>query len=96
MAVSRSTVLKTEISISDLFHPVHIVDLDTPIHVCQQFGCYNVRFTINDQNDTCSRTSVPDALQTNRAEIVFPSPQLPPEGKQLRNDERCHHLWGML
>ena len=51
MAVSRSTVtvVKTEMCVSsDLFiglHPVHIVDLDTPINVCQQFGCYNVRFS---------------------------------------------------
>ena len=51
MAVSRSTVtvVKTEICVSDLFidlHPVHIVDLDTPINVCQQFGCYKVRFSV--------------------------------------------------
>ena len=51
MAVSRSTVtvVKTGICASDLFiglHPVHIVDLDTPINVCQQFGCYNVRFSL--------------------------------------------------
>ena len=44
---SRSTVLKTEISATDIFHPAHIVDLDTPVHVCQQFSCYNVRFTIS-------------------------------------------------
>ena len=51
---SRSTVLKTEISATDIFHPAHIVDLDTPVHVCQQFSCYNVRFTISNQDDTCS------------------------------------------
>ena len=39
MAVSRSTVtvVKKEICVSDLFinlHPVHIVDLDTPINQC--------------------------------------------------------------
>ena len=79
MAASRSTVVKTEFSVSDLFniglHPVHIVDLDTPIHVCQQFGCYNAR---KDQNATCSRTeetSVPDTL-TDSAEIVLPSPPI--------------------
>ena len=55
---SRSTVLKTEISATDIFHPAHIVDLDTPVHVCQQFSCYNVRFTISNQDDTCSRISV--------------------------------------
>ena len=28
-----------------------------PIHVCQLFGCYNVRFSVrNDQNAACSRT----------------------------------------
>ena len=43
MAMSRSTVVKTEISPSDL-GAHHIVDLDTPTHVCQQFGCYNVRY----------------------------------------------------
>ena len=87
MAVSRSTVtvVKTEICVSDLsigLHPVHIVDLDTPINVCQQFGCYNVRFSVlNDQNAACSRTeetSLPDAhALTNSADIVLPSPQLP-------------------
>ena len=35
---SRSTVLKTEISATDIFHPVHILDLDTPVHICQQFS----------------------------------------------------------
>ena len=43
MAMSRSTVVKTEISPLDL-GAHHIVDLDTPTHVCQQFGCYNVRY----------------------------------------------------
>ena len=38
LAVSRSTVMKTKITVSDLFihradHPVHIVDMETPIHV---------------------------------------------------------------
>ena len=69
---SRSTVLKTEFSATDIFHPAHIVDLDTPVHVCQQFSCYNVRFTISNQDDTCSRTSVRDALPTNSEDIVVP------------------------
>ena len=68
---TRSTVLKTEISATDIFHPAHIVDLDTPVHVCQQFSCYNVRFTISNQDDNCSRTSVRgDALPTNSEDIV--------------------------
>ena len=51
MAASRSTVtvVKTEICVSGLFiglHPVHIVDLDTTINTCQQFGCYNVRISV--------------------------------------------------
>ena len=43
-----------EDDVSDLFiDPVQIV----PIHVCQLFGCYNVRFSVlNDQNAACSRT----------------------------------------
>ena len=45
-------------SVSELFiDPVQILDLDTPIHVCQLFGCYNVRFSVlNDQNAASSRT----------------------------------------
>ena len=40
LAVSRLNFMKTEISVSDLFiHPFHIVDMETPIHVCHQFGC---------------------------------------------------------
>ena len=36
LAVSRSIVMKEEISVSELFiGPVQIVDLDTPIHVYQ-------------------------------------------------------------
>ena len=44
--------------VSELFiDPVQIVDLDTPIRVCQLFGCYNVPFSVlNDQNAACSRT----------------------------------------
>ena len=99
MAVSRSTVtvVKTEISVSDIFiglHPVHIVDLDQPIHVCQQFGCNHVRFSVlTDQNAGTEETSVADAhaLINCAADVVLPSPQLPQEGKQLRNDQRLYN-----
>ena len=54
MAMSRSTVVKTEVSPSDL-GTHHIVDLDTPTHVCQQVGCYvytmSVTALLKDQND---------------------------------------------
>ena len=52
MAMSRSTVVKTEISPSDL-GAHHIIDLDTPTLVCQKFGCYDMSVTalLKDQND---------------------------------------------
>ena len=48
MAMSQSTVVKTEISPSDL-GAHHIEVLDTPTHVCQQFG--SVTALLKDQND---------------------------------------------
>ena len=50
MAMSRSTVVKTEISPSNL-DAHHILDLDTPTHVCQQFGCYNVRYCVTQGSE---------------------------------------------
>ena len=57
-SLNGSVTINCHEDVSELFiDPVHIVDLDTPIHVCQLFGCYNVHFSVlNDQNAACSRT----------------------------------------
>ena len=49
VAMSGSTVVKTEISPSDICAH-HIVDLDTPSHVCQQFSNLAVKDKIIFKN----------------------------------------------
>ena len=57
-SLNGSVTIDCREDVSELFiDPVQIVDLDTPIHVCQLFGCCNVRFSVlNDQNAARSRT----------------------------------------
>jgi hypothetical protein len=89
----EAVVEKILISKSEkIVDPAHIVSLDTPVIVCEQFGCFNICIVLQPQAavaPTAGR-SASEVLMASAREIVLPPPLAAPDGKQLRTDQRLY------
>ena len=96
----EAVVEKILISRSEkIVDPVHIVSLDTPVIVCEQFGCFNVCIVLQPQAAVApiAGRNASEVLMASAREIVLPPPLAAPDGKQLRGDQRLYNdLLGKL
>ena len=92
-------VSKIEIS-GNKPHPVHMVPIDAPLNLCEQFKCSNVLITVEgepcvDQMASSQRNAA-DVLMEASRRLVLPVALVPPAGKTLRNDQKLYNdLLGM-
>ena len=97
----ETTIEKVQISANEKFiDPVHVVPIDAPVCLCDQFKCMHVCISIEAparrmNSRHTSRPNAFDVLMAASREIVVPSKLTPPEGKQLRKDQQlCNDLLG--
>ena len=88
------TVEKVEICANDKFVDAHIVPIDAPVRLTEQFKCSYVCLSL--EHDEVSQSSgtqrnAAEVLMTSSQLIVLPAPLTPPEGKELRDGKinRC-------
>ena len=93
-----ATVAKIVISNSEKFvDPCHVVPLDSPIQLCDEFQCKYVCFHLDCEPASSSQSrDVFNVLMANSQEVVLPQPLHAPEGRELKADQRLYNdLIGM-
>lgn len=92
----ETQVTKVQISRTEKFlDPVHVVPLDAPVILCEQFNCYNVCVYVAMESG-CTSTNSTSLSATNAFGILMSAASTralppclePPEGKELRADQR--------
>lgn len=90
-------VEKVEICGNENFtEPVHVVPVCAPATLSQQFKCSNVRITIEPQQQQMEQQSsgqrnAADILMASSRQVVLPPALIPPEGKELRKDQKLYN-----
>ena len=96
----EAVVEKILISKSEkIIDPAHTVSLDTPVIICEQFGCFNVCVILQPQVAVARMAgrNASEVLMASAREIVLPPSLAAPDGKQLRSDQRLYNdLLGKL
>ena len=87
------TVEKVEICANDKFVDAHIVPIDAPV-LTEQFKCSYVCLSL--ERDEVSQSSgtqrnAAEVLMASSRQIVLPAPLTPPEGKELRKDQKMYN-----
>ena len=93
-----STITNIVIAKTEKFtDPTHIVPADAPIILCEQFNCFYACLYVeessrNMENESVStRRNAFDVLMAATCERVLPKAIEPPEGKELRSDQRLYN-----
>ena len=101
--LSKGTIKKIQISKDEKFIDPHIVPVDAPVSLCDQFSCANVCIFISaDSAEAATSRSGPNAfdrLMASSREIVLPPVLTAPSGNDLdlRSDQRLYNdLLSML
>ena len=86
---------KVQIAANEKFtDPVHVVPIDAPVIICDQFKCMHVCISIeNIERIPASerRPNAFDVLMASSRDIVLPPKLSPPEGKELRRDQQLYN-----
>ena len=90
-----ATVEKVQIASNEKFtDPVHVVPLDAPIIICDQFKGMHVGISIEDIVRMSPSERQPNAfevLMASSRDIVLPNNLSPPEGKELQRDQQLYN-----
>ena len=85
-----------DLQVKKIIDPANIVSLDTPVIVCEQFGCFNV-CVIQVAVAHMAGRNASEVLVASASEIFHPPSFAAPDGKQLRSDQRLYNdLLGKL
>ena len=88
------TVEKVEICANEKFVDAHIVPIDAPVSLTEQFKCSYVCLSLErDEVPQSSGTqrNAAEVLRASSRQIVLPAPLTPPEGKELRKDQQMYN-----
>ena len=88
------TVEKVEICANDKFVDAHIVPIDAPVRLTEQFKCSCVCLSLESDEVSQSsgtRKNAAEVLMASSRQIVLPAPLTPPEGKELRKDQQMYN-----
>ena len=88
------TVEKVEICANDKFVDTHIVPIDAPVRLTEQFKHSCVCLSL--ERDEVSQSSgtqknAAEVLMASSWQIVLPAPLTPPEGKELWKDQQMYN-----
>ena len=90
------SVEKVQIASNEKFtDPVHVVPLDAPIIICDQFKCTRVCISIEDNivrmPSSERQPNAFEVLMASSHDIVLPNKLSPSEGKELRRDQQLYN-----
>ena len=88
------TVEKVEICANDKFVDAHIVPIDAPVRLTEQFKCSYVCLSLERDEVSQSsgtRRNAAEVLMASSWQIVLPAPLIPPEGKELWKNQQMYN-----
>lgn len=89
------TQVSIELSANEKFtDPVHVVPIDAPVIICDQFKCMHVCVTIESMERIHAperRPNAFDVLMASSRDVVLPPKLSPPDGKELRKDQQLYN-----
>ena len=75
--------------------PVHVIPIDAPVIICDQFKCMHVCITIESMETirvSEQRPNAFDVLMASSRDVVLPPKLSPPDGKELRKDQQLYTI----
>ena len=99
--VTQVSIELIQIAANEKFtDPVHVVPIDAPVIICDQFKCMHVCITIESMETIHASERRPNAfcvLMASSRDVVLPPKLSPPDGKELRKDQQLYNnLLGIL
>ena len=96
--LEEERVKRVVISADEKFVDVHEVAMEAPISVCRLFNCKHCCIYFESADSTSGKSVVQvlkknafSLLMENARKLHLPSILVPPEGKQLRSDQRLEN-----
>ena len=90
---AQEHIARIVIAKSEKFVETHEVAIDAPVSVCQMFNCNHVCIYLENEarESQVPVTNAFSVLMASSQELVLPPRLSPPEGKELRADQRLYN-----